>query len=272
MSLARDDRGNVTQISRKAKPASGLQDTSSSASYPACTVANYRHCNSPAYTIDARGTRRDYQYDSLSGQLAVELAPADASGTRAVTRYSYTAFRYGPVTPPPGYAPANIYLLTAKDECVSSSVPANVIDFTYICPQGSRRREQYSYTPSDAVSPSSYELARVTSDVDNIAAATSFIYDNMGNVTSTTNPKGNISYITYDALRRKIFEISADPDGAGPIKRQVTRHVYDDNGNEIRTETGVGVQPDGSDFAVLRFSRKTFDLNDKLVKVEEVTP
>ncbi|WP_204278149.1 hypothetical protein, partial [Escherichia coli] len=61
------------------------------------------------------------------------------------------------------------------------------------------------------------------------------------------------SYVTYDRLRRKVFEISPDPDGAGPLPRTMVRHVYDADGNEIRTEYGSGQNVDGSDFTVNRF-------------------
>ncbi|WP_214675259.1 hypothetical protein, partial [Escherichia coli] len=72
---------------------------------------------------------------------------------------------------------------------------------------------------------------------------TSYTYDYAGNVTSMKGPRTDVdetSYVTYDRLRRKVFEISPDPDGAGPLPRTMVRHVYDADGNEIRTEYGSG--------------------------------
>jgi YD repeat-containing protein len=120
--------------------------------------------------------------------------------------------------------------------------------------------------------PSSLEPAGVMPDADNNTAVTAYTYDGVGNMTASTDLKGNTSFSTYDILRRKVFEIGPDPDGAGPLTRPMIRHIYDGNGNEIRTETGTGSQADGSDFAITKFVRRTFDLNDQLVKIEEVTP
>jgi YD repeat-containing protein len=269
--LARDANGNITQIRNQPKPGSSVPDILSSAGYTPCTSVNYKYCNQPIYTIDPNGGRWDFNYDS-GGGLAVSLAPADASGVRAVTRYTYTAFGYGPVALPPLLAPSTIRLLTAKDTCRSSSVPANTIDFSFVCPLAERIREVYSFAPTTVTLPSSLELVGVRPDADNNAVSTLMTYDNLGNVTSSTDLLGNTTFATYDALRRKIFEIGNDPDGGGPLLRQIVRHVYDGNSNEIRTETGTGSLANGTDFTILRYTRRTFDLNDQLIRTEEVTP
>lgn len=271
-SLTRDARGNVTEVRNQVKLGYSASDITSQAVFAPCTSANYKHCNQPSYTIDPRDGRWDFQYDPISGGLAVSLAPADANGVRAVTRYSYTSFDYGPVSPPSLLGSSGIRLLTAKDTCLSSSVTSGIIDFSYICPQANRIREVYTYTPSTAVSSSSLEVVSVTPVADSNAASMSFTSDDVGNITSSTDLKGNTSYMTYDTLRRKVFEIGTDPDGAGPLKRPIVRHIYDANSNEIRTESGTGSQTNGSDFTIIQFVRRTFDLNDQLVRTEDVTP
>ena len=112
---------------------------------------------------------------------------------------------------------------------------------------------------------------------DGSSSATIFYtHDYVGNVTSTKGPRTDVDdtrYSTYDSLRRKVFEIGADPDGAGPLPRPIVRHVYDADGNEIRTEFGTGTATDGSNFVVTRFSRMTYDaVTGQLVKTEEVLP
>ena len=101
-------------------------------------------------------------------------------------------------------------------------------------------------------------------------------YDDVGNIVSVDGPRTDVddrSYATYDALRRKIYEIGADADASGPLPRQVTHHVYDVDGNETRTEYGTGFAVDGSDFTLLHFKRMTFDPTTGLMtKVEEVQP
>lgn len=270
--LVRDARGNVVEVRNTPKTGGGLADIVSSAGYVACSQANYRFCNQPSYTIDPRGGRWDFQYDPVSGGVAVSLAPADASGYRAVTRYNYTMFSYGPVARPSFVLANGITLLTAKDTCLSSTVPAGVVDFSFVCPTADRVRETYLYTPSTASQSSSLEIVGIRPDADNSAAISAMTYDNVGNLTSTQDLNGNISYRTYDALRRVVFEISADPDGGGPLPRQMVKHVYDANGNEVRTETGTGQQVNCSDFVMNRFVRRTFDLNDNLTRTEEVSP
>ena len=272
VSQTRDASGNIIERRIKAKPNSGLADLVSTVGYAVCTSSNYKYCNKPTYTIDPKGGRWDFQYDPASGQLAVSLAPADASGLRAVVRHAYVPVAYGPVAVPSLLTPASVYLLANSDSCRSSAIAGTAIDFSYVCPVASRIRESYSYLSSSPSAGSSYELIGVTSDADGVAASMSMTYDNVGNITSTTNALGGTNFVTYDLLRRKIFEIGSDPDGAGPLKRPITRHLYDDNGNEFRTEIGVGSQTDGSDFAVQRFVRRAFDVNDKLVKSEDVTP
>lgn len=264
--LTRDARGNITEVRNKPKVGDSSPDIVSVTGYDACTPNSYRYCNRPIYQIDPRGGRWDFQYDPLSGELAVSLAPADANGLRAVTRYSYSAFNAGPVTRPPLSNSSALYLLTAKDTCLTSGVSGSAVDFSYNCSGANRSRELYSY------SPSGLELTAITRDADGVSATTAFSYDNAGNVTSSTDPKGGTAYSTYDPMRRRVYEIGIDPDGSGPLPRPIVRHVYDANGNEIRTETGNGLQTDGSDFSIVQFVRRTFDLNDRLIKAEEVTP
>ncbi len=265
-SVSRDVRGNLTEIRNKAATGFDTTDIVSSAGYTTCTSLNYKYCNKPTYTIDPRGGRWDFQYDQSSGGLAVSLAPADANGVRAVTRYTHAAFPFGPVSLPAQLSSPGVFLLSAKDTCLTSAVMSGTVDFSYMCSPPNRVQESYTYAPE------SLELAGVKPDTDNNIAITAYTYDAIGNMTASADLMGNISFSTYDILRRKVFEIGPDPDGAGPLPRPMIRHVYDGNGNEIQTETGAGLQADGSDFAVTKFVRRTFDLNDQLVKIEEVTP
>jgi hypothetical protein len=67
-----------------------------------------------------------------------------------------------------------------------------------------------------------------------------------------------------------VFEIGVDPDGTGPLPRQIVRHVYDVDGREERTESGTGNATDGSDFAIDRYVRRAFDPHTSQVSKEEV--
>ena len=109
------------------------------------------------------------------------------------------------------------------------------------------------------------------------SATTSYTYNYAGDVTVVDGPRTDVDdkqYTTYDALRRKAFEIGVDPDGAGgALPRPIVHHVYDADGNEVRTEFGTGNATDGSDFVVTRFKRMTYDaVTGQLLKTEEVLP
>jgi YD repeat-containing protein len=72
-------------------------------------------------------------------------------------------------------------------------------------------------------------------------------------------------------MRRPIYEISPDPDGAGALKRTITRHVYDDAGQEIRTELGEGQATDGSDFVRKSYVANTFNNSGLKTRVAAYT-
>lgn len=272
-----DSAGNITEMRYIAKPGSGSPDHVITASYPACNSANYKYCTKPSYVIDARGSRWDYQYDTNSGEVAVALAPADSSNVRAVTRNTFGAFSYASsISVPFGVSPPQAYYITAKDTCLSSPVTGTTVDFTYVCPAGSRRRDVFNYVASTDSARTSHELASVVADADNVSAVTAYTYDQVGNIISIKEPRTDIDqtqYTTYDLKRRKVFEIGFDPDGSGSLPRQIVHHVYDTDDNEIRKELGTGTALDGSDFAILKFKRMTYEPSTaRLLKTEEVVP
>jgi hypothetical protein len=126
------------------------------------------------------------------------------------------------------------------------------------------------------VNRTNHELETTISDADGIAATTSYFYDVVGNVISIKLPRTDvteIAYTTYDTLRRKLYEISPDPDDAWSLPRIITRHVYDADSNETKTEFGTGVATDGSDFQLIRFERRAFvPGTSRVLKVESVVP
>lgn len=248
-----DDRGNATEIRRKAKPGSGLADIVISASFPACDANNYRICNQPIYRIDARGNRADYQYDATHGGLVVQLDPADASNLRAVTRYNYSTFYpAGGVSVPSGVTAPVASIQTSKDECSTSTVTGTTVDFTYICPTTSRNRTINTYLASTSSAPSSHELTSITVDSDNLALTTSYAYDNMGNQITVDGPVAGTADTTryrFDALRRLTGKVAPDPDGAGALNYQAERYTYDPDDRLTLTEFGTVLSQSDADWA-----------------------
>lgn len=189
-----DNRGNITQTSKT--PKSGATETPlvTSASFPSCTSTNFRICNLPTYTIDARGARTDYSYDTNNGQLLVRLSPADASNARAVTIYYYRSFYPAPgVTAPSGYTLSSASELTSKYDCLGSAVTGNTIDFNYVCSAGQRSRTDYVYTPSTSTGRTNYELEATVRDADSSALRTCYKYDKIGNRIAQTEPRAGLS-------------------------------------------------------------------------------
>jgi RHS repeat-associated protein len=91
---------------------------------------------------------------------------------------------------------------------------------------------------------------------------TTFSYDGIGNVVQSVGPRTDVSDvtdITYDVMRRKVFEILADPDGNGPHLRPATKTIYDANGRVVETDRGTTTQASGGDFVVFERLVTTFD-------------
>jgi hypothetical protein len=88
------------------------------ASYPT-TCSNFKTCNKPTSTTDAKGKVTDYTYDATHGGLLTESAPADANGIRAVKRYAYVQ-RYAWIKNAGGgysHASTPVWLLSEMRTC-----------------------------------------------------------------------------------------------------------------------------------------------------------
>ncbi len=110
-----DSRGNATESHSTAKPTSSLGDIFIKRDFLTCTSTNLKICNKADYIVDARGNqnpnnpitnRTDYTYDPAHGGVITETGPADSSGNRPLTTYSYAAFT--------GVDGATFYRLTSK--------------------------------------------------------------------------------------------------------------------------------------------------------------
>lgn len=189
-----DGRGNATTTTTTPKTGSTLSALVETASFPTCTASNFRICNKPSHTIDARGGRTDYQYDAAHGGAIVVLRPADANNVRAVIRNTYSAFYPAPgVAAPSGISLVSAYLLTTVDTCLTSTVTGTTVDFTYVCPSGSRARTNFLYTASASSSRTNHELEGRVDDADGAAVRTCFRYDAVGNRLAQVNPRAALT-------------------------------------------------------------------------------
>ena len=242
-----DSRGNVTQVVHTPKSGMGSA-TTEHADYPAA-CAHPASCNEPTAVYDAKNNRTDFTYNDTTGFVLTETDPADSSGQRLTTTYSYMSV-YAQVKASASAAPGNaatpVTVLASKSRCM--------LHTTCTTTSSEYQLTTYGYDAN-------LNLASVTQSVgDNSVSAVTVTttYDAMGNPTVVDGPltADDKTYKTYDVMRRVVYEIGVDPDGTGPLKRAVVHHVYDDAGKETQTETGVGQAIDGSDF-----SRKSYVVN-----------
>jgi YD repeat-containing protein len=88
LSIARDDRNNVTLVTAHPKPGQGTVDVQLySASYPVDCI-NPKTCNKPVWTRDGKGNQTDYTYSPDHGGLVTETRPAvNGIGPRKLYEY-----------------------------------------------------------------------------------------------------------------------------------------------------------------------------------------
>ena len=271
-----DQRQNVIQVTSKAAPGSNLPDQIISAGYDT-NCSNRKTCNKPNWIKDAKGNETLFTYSPIHGGILTETSPPNQSGIRSQTRITYAQFSArakdangGMMQLEPIWKPIRI------SKCLEASAdnPASCVG------TGQELVTNHDYEPNNIL------LASTTvASGDGIASTTtSYIYDDIGNRVIVNGPRTDIddvSYFTFDQLRRLVFEIGVDPDGAGPARRPTTKHSYDGDGRELKMENGnCGVitfsnnlPTDCADFQVTSFTRNTYDNSTGLLtKTEVVQP
>lgn len=212
-----DARGNATTTTRKAKPGSGLADLVSSAVFPA-SCSNIRTCNQPTSTTDARGKVTNYTYDAAHGSVLNVTEPAPTgSGTRPQTRHSYSLVN-------------GEYVLSGISACRTNAAPGCV------------------GTADETKTTIAYDANRNVTGVttaagdNSLTATTTSTYTPQGDVLTVDGPLAGTADTTtyrYDAARRLVGVISADPDGAGTLVRRAQKLVYDTAGRVTETISGT---------------------------------
>ena len=249
-----DARGNVTAIKMTPKPGSGLAVSQRTAAYPQ-TCASLITCNKPSWIRDAKGNlaaninttayRTDYIYSSDHGGVLTETSPPDSDGVRPQTRYTYIQL-YAKVMNSAGTLVNStpIWRLTRSSTCRTATAvnPASCVG------TDQETVTEYEYANNNLLLTKTTIRAGNANvlqpySVSNVWQTTTQSYDATGNLVAFDGPRtdvDDIGYTTYDVLRRPVFEIGADPDGASTLKRTVVRHLYDAEGREYLTERGNG--------------------------------
>jgi len=255
-----DARGNVTETRLVAKPASGIADIVTSASFDA-TCANVVKCNEPNYTIDARGSRTDYTYDATHGGVTrVQMPAATVGGVRPETDYVYTAL-YSQVKNASGVlvnATDPEYKLTSYTTCSTAATCAGTANETKVT---------VAYRSQNLL-PTTVTVA---SGNGVVTSTTAYSYDAADNLQSVDGPLSGSPDTTYfyDANNRQTGTIGADPDGAGPRKRLAQRLSYDTESRVIKVERGCAAGNSLADLTTMTVAQTldtTFDANGNTVK------
>lgn len=217
--LGYDDRNNITLVTRKAKPGSGLADITTSASWNPTW-------NKLASITDPLGATTTFTYGSTGGStgqmtLAVRSDP-DGGGAKLAPEYKFT--------------------YTAKGQVATTEDPTGLIVSNTYDAQGNLLTSALDPSGINAITAYTYDAQGDTLTVD-------------GPRTDVTD----ISYARYDKLRRKTYEIGPDQDGAGALQRPVTRTTYDVEGQVTQVDRGKAQQTDASDFAVLQTMTTVYD-------------
>jgi RHS repeat-associated protein len=235
---AYDGRGNVISHTKVAIPGSGLSNIVEQAVYPSA-CSNPVTCNKPTATIDANGHETDYTYDPISGLLLTKTSPAGPNGVRPQTTYVYqqlSATYYnasGQLAPGPP-----IWKLSYSSTCQTQASCVGTSDEVRV-----------SYAYDGNLRPTNVTTAAGDGSLSRTVTNT---YDAVGDLTSTTEPKGSTNTPTttmyvYDAGRRKIGEIGPAPTGNGHYR--ATRTTYDKDGNVVLTEQGWTTSQTDTTFA-----------------------
>jgi RHS repeat-associated protein len=243
-----DDRSNVTatrQVPKGGTP--GPTNIRTFATYPS-TCDNPKTCNSPTSTTDASGKVTDYTYDPTSGKVLTVTAPAPTVGAiRPQTRYSYTLV-------------GDVYQLTGVSACQTSASCLGTADET---------RTVIGYDANGNVA----SVARGAAGGASLTATTTAAYNAMGDVTGIDGPLAGTDDTTifrYDAARRRVGTIAADPDGAGVRQRQAEKVIYDSAGrttiSEAGTVTGI-TDPDWAGFVSAQQITSSYANNRKVKDV-----
>lgn len=255
-----DARGNVTETRHVAKIGSGLADIVTTANYDAtCTYAS--KCNKPNYTIDAKGNRTDYTYDSTHGELTrVQMPAATSGGTRPEVNYVYSSLSAqvrdagGNLVSQP--AQAKLTQVTACATAATCSGTANETKITI------------AYN-----TPNLLPTSVTTAAGDNsISSTVSYAYDARDNLVGIDGPLSGsddtVTYI-YDAQDRRRGVIGADPDGGGSRPRAAERYTFDTESRVTKVETGTATAATEAALNAMTVAQTvdiTFDANGNKVK------
>lgn len=183
-----DERGNILETRRKAKPGSGMADIVTSAAYPSA-CANPKTCNKPISITDPKGNVTDFVYSPDHGGVLSESGPA-VNGVRPQKRYGYTQRYAWTANGAGGFAQAAspVWLLTSMSFCRTSTATGNP---SAPCTMtGDEVLTTYDYGPDSG--PNNLLLRGTVVTADGQSHRSCQSYDAQGNKISETGASANL--------------------------------------------------------------------------------
>jgi RHS repeat-associated protein len=262
-----DSRGNITQVVNVPKAGSGGVNITTSASYDA-TCVDFKKCNKPNSTTDAKGNVTDYTYDPAhGGVLTITLPPATVGGIRPQTRYSYSPLQAYIKNTVGGFSPivpANqIYKVTSISTCSASASCAGSAGET---------KTAFSYG-SLGVANNLHRTRTVVSSGNNaISSSVDTTYSSVGDPLTVDGPLPGAADTTrfrYNAARELVGVVTPDPDGSGPRQLMAQRLTYNAQGNVVLTEIGTVASQSDAHWAGMTVSQSTSNSYDAMERAVE---
>ena len=270
-----DTRGNVTKVTVHAQgradpgPSESPAPIITQACYAAsCNSTNFRICNLPETTTDARNQVTTYSYAAEHGGVTAVTLPVPSAAPGSVqpqTRISYQNFG---TTLDPWYLPIE------SSQCATGSAggaPSCV-------GTADETRTVITYTAAHRQVETVTQRSGNTSGTGALSAATMLTYNAAGDVTQVNgplppSPVDDITHIIYDPWRRPVGVIGPDPDGAGAMLNRASRTYYNANGQVTRSDVGTftGAIPTTpaafyTGFNILEQSSNTYDTAGRVIR------
>lgn len=183
-----DGRGNIQEIRIFPKPGSGATQIAYSATY-ASTCANFKNCNKPLATTDARGMTSTFTYSPDHGGVLTSVGPA-VDGVSPATKYYYEQ-RYAWLKNGVGFAAVSdpVWLPTEERSCKTSAL--NLSTGQCAAGAGDMVQKLYEYGPNSG--PNNLWLRGVAIVSSGETLRTCYSYDRFGRRISETKPPANLS-------------------------------------------------------------------------------
>lgn len=222
-------RSNVTKIVYTSKD--GTQTRTITADFPqSCDAASAKVCNQPNWVQDSRGGRTVYEYWPENGMPKTVTLPADQSGKQAQTRYKYQPLSASYTDGGQVLTGTPVWRLQETSVCSTQTLASCV---------GTTDEVITAYSYNKNLLPETI----VTKTGDGAVLSTiKQTYDDVGNIISIDGPRAGTSdtvYFFYDFNRRKIGEITPNPDSSGALRYVGKRITYDADGLATLVETGT---------------------------------